>query len=135
MVSIPSTLVIDDNPEALNALGQVLKAGGVRTVCAARSAEEALEILKTHRFDLVVADYRLEGMDGVQFLETLRASGDLTPLLLLSGSPDKSGVIRAVSQPRVDVFGKPFRVAEFFQAIHKLMRRPEAEAIGAGSDQ
>lgn len=133
MVSIPSTLVIDDNPEALNALGQVLRAGGVGAVCPARSAEEALEILKTRRFDLVVADYRLEGMDGVQFLETLRASGDMTPLLLLSGCPDKSGVIRAVSQPRVDVFGKPFRVAEFFNAIHKLMTRPEPAGAGAGA--
>ena len=36
-------------------------------------------------------------------------------------APDKAGVIRAVSQPKVDVFGKPFRVAEFVDAINKLM--------------
>jgi DNA-binding response OmpR family regulator len=129
MVPIPSALVIDDDSEALNAIGQVLTAAGVRHVCPARSAEDALELMKTRRFDLVIADYRLEGMDGVQFLETLRASGDLTPLLLLSGAPDKSGVIRAVSQPRVDVFGKPFRVSEFVGAINKLMT--EAQPVGS----
>ena len=129
MVPIPSALVIDDDSEALNAIGQVLPAAGVRHVCPARSAEDALELMKTRRFDLVIADYRLEGMDGVQFLETLRASGDLTPLLLLSGAPDKSGVIRAVSQPRVDVFGKPFRVSEFVGAINKLMT--EAQPVGS----
>ena len=129
MVPIPSALVIDDDSEALNAIGQVLTAAGVRHVCPARSAEHALELMKTRRFDLVIADYRLEGMDGVQFLETLRASGDLTPLLLLSGAPDKSGVIRAVSQPRVDVFGKPFRVSEFVGAINKLMT--EAQPVGS----
>jgi len=113
--------VIDDNSEALEAIGQVLSASGVQSVCPAHSAEEALDILKTRHFDLVVADYRLDGMNGVEFLETLRASGDQTPLLLLSGAPDKAGVIRAVSQPKVDVFGKPFRVAEFVDAINKLM--------------
>jgi CheY-like chemotaxis protein len=122
MAAIPATaLVIDDNDDALHAIGQVLEVVGVRSVRRAHSAEEALEILKTQRFNLVVADYRLEGMDGVEFLETLRASGDQTPLLLLSGAPDKAGIIRAVSQPRVDVFGKPFRVAEFVDAINKLM--------------
>ncbi len=127
MAAIPSTaLVIDDNAEALNAIGQVLSVAGVQSISQVSSAEEALEILKTQRFNLVVADYRLEGMNGVEFLETLRASGDLTPLLLISGAPDKAGVIRAVRQRSVDVFGKPFRVAEFVNAISKLMTDAEA---------
>ena len=121
MPAIPSALVIDDNCDALDAIGQVLTASGVQSVCPAHSAEEALDILKSRRFNLVVTDYRLDGMNGVEFLETLRASGDQTPLLLLSGAPDKAGVIRAVSQPKVDVFGKPFRVAEFVEAINKLL--------------
>jgi CheY-like chemotaxis protein len=125
MSAILSALVIDDNSEALNAIGQVLAVAGVRSVCPAHSAEKALEILKTRRFNLIISDYRLEGMDGVEFLETLRAAGDRTPLLLLSGAPDKAGVIRAVSQPNVDVFGKPFRVAEFVDAINKLMNDAE----------
>jgi len=113
--------VIDDNSDALNLVGQVLISAGVRSVCQARSAEQALEILQTRTFKLLIADYRLEGMNGVEFLETLRASGDQTPLLLLTGAPDKAGVIRAVSQPKVDVFGKPFRIAEFVDAINRLM--------------
>jgi len=121
MAPIPSALVIDDHSEALDAIAQVLTAAGVQNVCGAGSAEEALEILRTRRFSLIVSDYRLEGMDGVEFLEKLRASGDHTPLLLLSGAPDKAGVIRAASQPKVDVFGKPFRVAEFVEAINKLI--------------
>ena len=121
MVQIHSALVIDDNSDALNLVGQVLISAGVRSVCQARSAEQALEILQTRTFKLLIADYRLEGMNGVEFLETLRASGDQTPLLLLTGAPDKAGVIRAVSQPKVDVFGKPFRIAGFVDAINRLM--------------
>jgi len=122
MATIPSALVIDDDSEALDAISQVLTSVGVQTVCLADSAEEALEILKNRGFHLIVADYRLDGMDGVQFLENVRANGDQTPLLLLSGAPDKSGIIRAVKQPNVDVFGKPFRVAEFSEAINRLVQ-------------
>ncbi len=126
MLEIPSALVIDDNSEALNLIGHLLASAGVRCVCKVRSAEEALEILQTRSFELLIADYRLGGMNGVEFLELLRASGDLTPLLLLTGAPDKAGVIRAVSQQKVDVFGKPFRIAEFLDAIAKLMTEVEA---------
>ena len=116
MVEIQSALVIDDNSEALNLIGQVLASAGVGSVCKAHSAEEALEILLTRSFQLLIADYRLEGMNGVEFLETLRASGDLTPLLLLTGAPDKAGVIRAVSQPNVGREMVASRVMRFFGA-------------------
>jgi two-component system, OmpR family, response regulator len=102
MRTIPSILLIDDNADALETISKVLTAVGVKNVCEASSAEEAFGILKTRKFSLIIADYRLGGMDGVEFLERLRASGDQTPLLLLSGAPDKAGVIRAASQPKVD---------------------------------
>jgi DNA-binding response OmpR family regulator len=70
---------------------------------------------------LIIADYRLGGMNGVELLERLRAPGDQTPLLLLSAAPDKAGVIRAASQPKVDFFGKPIRVAELVGAMNKLV--------------
>ena len=121
MRTIASLLLIDDNAEALETIGKVLTAVGVKNVCAVRSAEDALQILNTQKFDLIIADYRLGGMDGVEFLEKLRAEGDQTPMLLLSGAPDKAGVIRAASHPKVDFFGKPFRVADLVGAMDKLV--------------
>lgn len=118
---IPSILLIDDNAEALETIGKVLTAVGVNTVCAVGSAEAALERVKTQTFSLIIADYRLGGMDGVEFLERLRAAGDQTPLLLLSGAPDKAGVLRATRLPKVDFFGKPFRVADLVSAMDKLV--------------
>ena len=76
MAAISSALVIDDDSEALNAISQVLTSVGVQNVSQAGSAEEALEILKSQRFHLIVADYRLEGMDGVQFLDRDRLFPD-----------------------------------------------------------
>ena len=121
MRPIPSVLVIDDNFESLKALTSLMSALGAEKVCEAESAEQALELISDKRFDLIVSDYRLEGMDGVEFLEKVRARGNQTPILLLSGVPDKAGVIRASQQPKADFFSKPFRIAEITDAMERLL--------------
>jgi CheY-like chemotaxis protein len=113
-------LIVDDNPDTLETLVALIRSLGVNFVASACSAEIAAEIMETQRFSLLVVDYRLEGMDGVQFVERLRASGDGTPVILLSGAPDKNGVIRATSQPKVDFFAKPFRVADLMVAMDRM---------------
>jgi DNA-binding NtrC family response regulator len=120
MHSIASMLVIDDNTDALATFNELFTALGVKNICRAASAEEALEILQTRSFAMIVCDYRLEGMDGVEFLEELRAGGNQTPVVMVSGAPDKLGVIRATQHPRVNFFGKPFRVDELIGAMKKL---------------
>ena len=118
--SIPSVLVIDDEASVLDVLDQLFSALGISRVRRARSAEEALKILKTEQFTIIVSDYRLEGMDGVAFVERLRATGNSTPVLMLSGAPDKTGVIRATRQPRVDFFPKPFQLQQLVDAMERL---------------
>jgi len=100
MHPIPSVLVIDDNYSALKALTSLMTALGAETVCEAESAEQALEMVEQQQFDLIVSDYRLEGMNGVEFLEQVRAKGNQTPVLLLSGAPDKAGSFAQRSSQR-----------------------------------
>jgi CheY-like chemotaxis protein len=121
MRPIPSVLVIDDNFESLKALTSLMSALGAENVWEAESAEQALELVHDKKFDLIVSDYRLEGMDGVEFLENVRAEGNQTPILLLSGAPDKAGVIRTTKQPHADFFSKPFRIAEITDAMERLL--------------
>jgi DNA-binding NtrC family response regulator len=113
-------LVIDDDAEALKTLGSLLSALGVEKICEVPSAEQALEILKAQSFSMILTDYRLEGMNGVEFLEQLRSQGNQTPVIMLSGAPDKAGVIRAIHQPAVDFFGKPFRIDDLVGAMEKF---------------
>ena len=121
MRTIPSILVIDDNPDALQTFSHLLGALGVQHVREACSAERALEMLQTQSFSIILSDYRLGGMDGVEFLEQLRAKGDETPVVVFSGAPDTAGVIRAARQPKVDFFSKPFRITELTHAMERLM--------------
>ena len=117
---IPSVLLVDDESSVLELLGQLFSALGISRVRRASSAEEALRILQAEQFAIIVSDYRLEGMDGVAFVEQLRATGDKTPVLMLSGAPDKMGVIRAARQPAVDFFPKPFEIRQLIGAMERL---------------
>jgi two-component system response regulator YesN len=120
MKNISSILVVEDNPIALKTLATLLGALGVKTVAEADSAEKALEIVKRQKFSLILTDYRLGGMNGVQFIEQLRGQGNQTPVIVLSGAPDKTGVMRAATYNRVDFFGKPFRMDELSGAIERM---------------
>lgn len=117
---IPSVLVVDDEASVLEMLGQLFTALGVSRVQRASSAEEALDILDREQFAMIVSDYRMGGMDGVAFIEQLRDRGNTTPVLMLSGAPDKLGVIRAANQPRVDFFAKPFELRQLVGAMERL---------------
>lgn len=121
MPALTSVLIVDDCAEARSMLGQLLTALGAEHVRETSSAEEALEVLARERFSIIISDYRLEGMDGVEFLNRVRESGDTTPVLLLSGAPESQAMLRATRHKNVDVFPKPFRIAELTGAMNRLM--------------
>jgi CheY-like chemotaxis protein len=121
MPRFESVLIVDDNRNALTLLGQLLSALGVKRVYPVASAEEALDVLEEESFSIILSDYRLEGMDGVEFLDRLRRSGNNTPVMILSGAPDPKDVIRASTYERVDFFPKPFRIAELTGAMDRLL--------------
>jgi two-component system response regulator FixJ len=121
MMNIPSVLLIDDNADTLAVLGEFLLALGTGRVHQTPSAEEALTVLEQEEFSIIISDYRLEGMDGVQFVDQLRQRGNRTPVMMLSGAPDQQGVLLAKKHDRVDFFPKPFRITELTEAMHRLM--------------
>ncbi len=83
-------LLVDDNRHGIAARKSVLGELGYQIVTAS-SAEEALLILKEHRVDLVVTDFKMQEMDGVGFIAALRTFGQEVPVILLSGFVDKLG--------------------------------------------
>jgi two-component system response regulator FixJ len=121
MMNIPSVLLIDDNADTLAVLGEFLLALGTGRVHQTPSAEEALTVLEQEEFSIIISDYRLEGMDGVQFVDQLRQRGNRTPVMMLSGAPDQQGVLLDKKHDRVDFFPKPFRITELTEAMHRLM--------------
>ncbi len=92
----------------------------MKNICRVRSAELALEVLERQKFTMILLDYRLEGMDGAEFVERVRARGDETPIIMVSGVPDKAGVLRAAHFQHVDFIGKPMQIIDLASAMQQL---------------
>ena len=121
MPAIPSVLIVDDNADSRCLLSELLSALGTERIVEAASAEEGLATLAKESFAIILSDYRLEGMDGSEFIARLRESGNATPVLMVSGSPEQKAVLRATALPKVDFFPKPFRIADLQKAMERLL--------------
>jgi PAS domain S-box-containing protein len=116
-----SVLVVDDDLLVLENTAAMLEDLG-HTVVEARSGEEALALLRrTRTVDLVVTDYAMPGMTGLQLADMVAAERPGTVLLLSTGYAELPGGARS-SLPRIS---KPFDQAALAKAIEEAMREKE----------
>ena len=99
-------LLVDDEPVFVDTMSKVLKARGYGVGTAAGGVE-ALEELLFNRYDVVVLDLRMPGMDGIATLERIRKRDPLLPVILLSGHADMSKAVEAMQHGAVDYMVKP----------------------------
>ncbi len=86
-------LYVDDEPALLELAKIYLESSGDFSVDTCLSAREALGRFRTHHYDLVISDYQMPEMDGIEFLKTLRSSGDCIPFIIScrkAGTPEPS---------------------------------------------
>lgn len=92
-------LIVDDNRHMRVLLREHLFAMGFKELMLASDGEEALNILKNQEIDLVIADYKMPKMDGIELLQTLRTGGEeqLEKIcyIILTGHADRDNVIQA----------------------------------------
>lgn len=93
-----SILCVDDEPDLLNICKLFLEKTGDFNVDTAESAHEALEMMGTTSYDAVVSDYQMPEMDGIAFLKHLKAAGDTTPFIIITGRGREDVVIEALNE-------------------------------------
>ena len=114
----PSLLIVDDEDRVLSSLKRALRREGWLIVTA-ESSREALEILESYEFDVVLSDQKMPGMSGVELLGRIAESHPSTVRLLLTGWSE------AISQEALgaagveQVISKPWDDAE----LKALLRR------------
>ncbi len=92
-------------------------------VSEASCGAEALTLLKTQEFDLVVLDIMMEDMDGYTILQQLRADGIMTPVLMLSGKQEEMDQVLGLGLGADDYLTKPFHLSVLIQKAKALIRR------------
>ncbi len=118
-------LIVDDEPNVLKALVRLLK--GYATITA-ESAEEALMIAEQQAFDLVISDYRMPGINGIDFLILFKRLQPDAVRVVLTGFADLEGAQHAINDAEVFRFiNKPWSNLEIAHVVesglaHKRMQ-------------
>lgn len=118
-----TVLLVDDEPNLLHSLSRVLRNEPYR-IYTARTADESIAIVKSHRIDLVVSDENMPGMSGTNFLAWVAEVLPEVPRFMLTGQSGEYVKHRALNEARVDrFFTKPCNAPELAQAIRASLKQ------------
>lgn len=131
---IYNILIVDDEREVLNALSSTLKrAKQFRSdIVTAENPEKALDFLREREFDLVLSDYKMPGINGVELLREVKNKYPDTVRMLITGFSDLKTAREAINKAEVNNYlEKPWDNEELRNVIHaSLKRKNEREVAG-----
>jgi two-component system, probable response regulator PhcQ len=121
-----SVLLVDDDNNLLAGLVRVLH-NQPFSIHTARSAEEAIDFLRTRRIDVIVADERMPGMTGIELLTWVAVNCPNVARIVLTGHAETDTAIRAINDAGVAFFfTKPCNEAKLAIAIRNILERKES---------
>jgi two-component system response regulator MprA len=123
-------LVVDDDPAVREALQLVLGLDGFEVTTAA-DGREGMRTLSTARHDAVILDVLMPELDGLEVCRRMRATGDCTPVLMLTARAEVSERVAGLEAGADDYLPKPFAREELIARLRALLRRTGWE----GDDQ
>ncbi len=115
-------LLVDDNAHGLSARRCVLEELGHRIITASSGAE-ALEHFAAHKFDLIVTDYKMPRMDGIELIARVRKQSPAVPVILLSGFVDALGLSEANTGADVVIQKSANEVSHLVRSVGRLLRK------------
>lgn len=121
---LTTVLVVDDDRKIIDMLRRTLAYEGYHVVTAADGLE-ALTKVQTYRPDVVVLDWLLPGLSGIDVAERIHAAGD-TLILMLTAKDAVEDRVAGLDSGADDYLVKPFTSAELLARLRALLRRTEA---------
>ena len=115
-------LVVDDDPGVREALELVLGLDGFEVTTAA-DGREGIRRLSTGRLDAVILDVLMPELDGLEVCRRMRATGDRTPVLMLTARAEVSERVAGLEAGADDYLPKPFAREELIARLRALLRR------------
>ena len=123
--SLGRLLVVDDDPALVTMLTESFSDAGY-TVDAAAHGGDALIAVSQYRPDVVLLDILMEGLDGVQVLERIRALDPAIRVIMITGSTDGATLEpTAMAMGAFAYLTKPMALGQLHQAVEAALARPE----------
>lgn len=115
-------LVIEDENDLAKLIGMYLERESMGFMLA-RSAEEALEKLKGAKFDIIVLDINLPGINGFEFLNILRRDNNKVPVIVVSAREGDEDIVLGLGLGADEFLSKPVSPRVLIARIQALLRR------------
>ena len=121
-------IVIEDNDNMRLGLCESLRREGCNVQSFA-AGKEALDFFKTNSVPLVITDLRMEGFDGLQVLEKVKALNPKTEVLLISAYGTVEDAVKAMHLGAADFLTKPFSPDELRVRVKKILEKIETDQL------
>ena len=125
-------LIGDDDEDVQKMLYKVMRSNGIRAEIAS-GGEEAIEKTLSNRYDLILLDVNMGGMDGFAVVEALRRRGTETPIIIVSGRREDYDTLYGLDIGADDYITKPFNPITLGAKVKALIRRSRSGAGNSGS--
>lgn len=128
----PRILIVDDNNMGLLARRSVLEELGLLVVTSS-APQEALELCSKQHFDIVITDFKMPKMNGVDLIAKLRKIDAQTAIVLISGFTDAMGLNEQNTGADVVLQKSSNEVNALLRAVNRLLRKPAPKKKPAAS--
>lgn len=122
--SILKILIIDDNTANVLLLSKMLKIAGYNNLKTLTDSRKILDLLSEYMPDLMLLDFRMPFLDGLEVINTLNSVKDYKnlPIIMISAENDNAYYEKALSQGAVDFIVKPFNYNDIISKIEKALQ-------------
>lgn len=129
----PEILLVDDNRQGLIARKSLLRELGYN-ISTAMSGDEALALVSKQNFDVVVTDFKMPLMDGVELIKRIRGAQTGARIILLSGFVEPLGLTEQSTGADVVIVKSAGEVGQLTRSVKRLLSQPPARKPAASAD-
>jgi len=123
-----SVLLLDDNRNMLKLMQEILRALGIRNVICATDAAEAFSEMRIAAIDLVIVDWEMTPLSGIEFVKLIRTAKDspnvFVPVIMLTAHTQLTNVVEARDVGANEFLAKPVSPKSVYRRILAVLDRP-----------
>jgi phosphoserine phosphatase RsbU/P len=125
---VGNILIVDDVSRNIQILGTILRSEGY-SLAFATSGQQALEIVASQHFDLILLDVMMPGMNGFEVCQKLQADPSTAqiPVIFLTAKTSSEDIVQGFEAGAVDYVTKPFNAPELLARVRNHLRLQQAE--------
>ena len=122
-------LIVDDDETIRDNLYELFEEA--HSCHLAETAEQAMEFLKTEKYDVVLTDISMPGLSGVELLAFIRQHQEDTPVIIISGLSDDAHAQGLIKMGAFEYLAKPLRLEDVEESVRRaLEQRPQSQEEG-----